>query len=84
MWYNNIGTGRKLTGDDIQMKQHTNDIPCVTNTEDNNDDDENNDTLSNKNNNTEGASDTTLLAMRCLLWFIVVIIPWHWIKWYEK
>ena len=22
MWYNNIGTGRKLTGDDIQMKQH--------------------------------------------------------------
>ena len=83
MWYNNIGTGRKLTGDDIQMKQHTNDIPCVTNTEDNNDDDENNDTLSNKNNIT-GASDTTLLAMRCLLWFRVVIIPWHWIKWYEK
>ena len=62
---------------------NTNDIPCVTNTEDNNDDDENNITLTNKNNNT-GASDTTLLAMRCLLWFIVALIPWHWIKWYER
>ena len=43
-WYN-IGTGRKLTGDDTQLKHKR---YRVTNTEDN--DDENNDTLNNKNN----------------------------------